>query len=298
MTSASTKTGLLQGIAAYLIWGLLPLYFQLLREVPAAQVVGHRVLWSVLLLIGLVVTLGRVAAIRAAANRRTLLLLGVSALLISINWIVYVWAVANAHVLEASLGYFINPLVNVALGAAVLRERVRPVQMAAVGLAAAGVLAMATGGGALWISLTLALSFGSYGLIRKVVAIDALGGLTIETLLLAPFAAAVLAWSWTNGAAAWGESWATDVLLAVAGVITAVPLLLFASAARRLRYATLGLLQYLAPSLVFLQAVFLFGEPLRTVHLVTFGLIWAGCAVYAWDSVRAAREEGAGKAAT
>lgn len=289
MARSETRTGLIYGVGAYLIWGLLPLYLKLLTTVTPVQVLGHRILWSALLLIVVVVALRRIGTIRTAASARVLGLLTVSALLISVNWLVYVWAVVNAHVLEAALGYFINPLVNVALGVAVLRERVRPMQGVAIGFASAGVLAMALGGGALWISLTLALSFGTYGLIRKVVAIDALGGLTIETLILAPFAAAVLAWSWMQGTAAWGTSLHLDALLAFSGVVTAVPLLLFALAARRLPYSTVGLLQYIGPSLAFLQAVLLFGEPLRPVHLVTFGLIWAGCAMYAWDSLRAAR---------
>lgn len=285
----TTRTGLLYGVAAYLIWGLLPLYLKLLRDVPAAQVLGHRILWSLGLVVLAAVTAGRMGAIRRAARGRVLLLLCASAALISLNWLVYIWAVANAHVLEASLGYFINPLVNVALGVVVLRERIRPLQAAAVALAAAGVLALALGGGALWISLTLALTFAFYGLIRKVVSIDALGGLLVETLILAPFAAAGLGYAWANGTAAWGAGVRADALLAFTGVVTAVPLLLFAAAARRLRYATVGLLQYLAPSLVFLQAVLLFGEPLRPAQLVTFGLIWTGCALYAWDSVRAVR---------
>lgn len=286
---ATAKAGILYGVCAYLIWGLLPLYLRLLHEVPATQVLGHRILWSLGLLLIAAVALKRLPAIRAAANARVLLLLAASAFLISVNWLVYIWAVANAHVLEASLGYFINPLVNVALGVAVLRERIRPVQGIAVALAVAGVLAMALGGGALWISATLALSFGGYGLIRKVVAIDPLGGLLVETLILSPFAAAALAYAAWDGSAAWGTTTRLDALLAFTGVVTAVPMVLFAAAARRLRYATVGLLQYLAPSLVFLQAMLLFGEPLRPIHLVTFGLIWAGCALYAWDSLRAAR---------
>ena len=291
MTTAAseTRTGLIQGVGACLIWGLLPLYLKLLKAVPAAQVLGQRILWSLLLLAVVVLVLRRGRAILAAARGRVLLLLTASALLISVNWLTYIWSVANGHVLDASLGYFVNPLVTVVLGVAVLRERISRVQAVAIGLAAAGVLVMAVGGGALWISLTLALSFGVYGLIRKTVAIDALGGLTIETLILAPFAAAALAWAGANGTSAWGQDWRTDALLAGTGVLTAVPLLLFASAARRLRYATVGLLQYIAPTLVFLEAVLLFGEPLRPVHVVTFGLIWVGCGLYAWDSVRASR---------
>lgn len=289
MTDRATRTGLVQGVAAYLIWGLLPLYLRLLHDVPAAQVLGHRILWSLALLAVLVVALRRGRAIRAAVKGRVLPMLCASALLISVNWLVYIWAIANGHVLEGSLGYFINPLVNVALGVAVLGERISRVQVLAVALAAAGVLAMAVGGGALWISLTLALSFGAYGLIRKTVAIDALGGLTIETLILAPFAAAALIVATRDGSAAWGGGLRIDLLLAFTGVVTAVPLLLFAAAARQLRYTTVALLQYLAPSLIFLQAVLVFGEPLTTTHAVTFALIWAGCALYAFDSLRAAR---------
>ena len=288
-TRASTRTGLIQGLVAFVIWGLLPIYLHLLRAVPATQVLGHRILWSLALLLIVVTTMRRWAAIRAALRGRVLPMLCLSAALISVNWFLYIWSVANAHVLEASLGYFINPLVNVALGVLVLRERVSRVQGVAIALAAAGVLAMAVGGGALWISLTLAVSFGLYGLIRKLVAIDALGGLTVETLLLAPFAAVALALGGATGTAAWGGGARIDLLLAFTGVATAAPLLLFAAAARRLRYSTLGLLQYIAPTLALLEAVLLFGEPLRAVHLVAFPLIWLGCGLYAWDSVRAAR---------
>lgn len=289
MTDRETRTGLLHALAAYLIWGLLPLFFKLLGTVSPLQILAHRILWSLVFLLAIVAVLRRFGTIRAAARGRVLLILCASAVLISVNWLVNIWAVGNARVLEASIGYFMNPLVNVALGVLVLRERIRPVQAAAVALAAAGVLALALGGGALWISVTLAVSFGLYGLLRKTVAIDALGGLLIETLLLAPVAAGVLAWAWWHGTAAWGGNMRLDALLAFSGVVTAIPLLLFASAARRLKYTTLGLLQYIAPAMAFAQAVFLFGEPLRPVYLVTLSLICAGCALYAWDSVRAAR---------
>ncbi|MBB4616339.1 EamA family transporter RarD [Sphingomonas abaci] len=293
MTDRDTQTdGLKLGIAAYILWGILPFYFKLLEGVPALQILAHRVLWSVLLLGVVVVTRRRVGALRAAARGRTLLLLCASATLIAINWLVYIWATQHAHVLEASLGYFINPLLNVLLGVVVLRERVSRRQTVAVGVAALGVAVMAmAGGGALWISLVLALSFGLYGLVRKVAAIDALGGLTVETLLLALPAAAVLAQAQVAGSQAFGTGTRTDLLLMAAGAITTLPLLLFAAAAKRMRYATLGLLQYIAPTLQFAQAVLLFGEPLRPVHIVTFGLIWTGCALYAADSLKQAREE-------
>ncbi|MDT8760790.1 EamA family transporter RarD [Sphingomonas psychrotolerans] len=289
-SSSPGAAGLLFGVGAYTLWGVLPLYLHLLRAVPALQVLAHRVLWSLALLAVLIAILGRVRGIVAAARGRTLLLLVGSALMIAINWIVYIWAVQNGHVLEASLGYFINPLVNVALGFAFLGERLRRLQMAAISIAAIGVIVLAvSGGGALWLSLLLAMSFGLYGLLRKVAAIDALGGLTVETLLLAPFSIALLVHAGQSGTGAFGQSGHLDLLLALAGVVTTAPLLLFAAAARRLPLATLGLLQYIAPSLQFAEAVLLFGEPVHTVHLVAFPLIWTGCALYAFDAVRAVR---------
>ena len=286
------RLGALYGIGAYAAWGLLPLYLKLFVGVPAIQILAHRVLWSLLVLALLVTVVRGWPSIRAAlAVRRTVLLLCTSAALIAVNWLVYIWAVVHGHVIEASLGYFINPLVNVAIGVAVLGERLRPVQKAAVAIAAAGVLALAlSGGSALWISILLALSFGCYGLVRKVVAVEALSGLAIETALLAPAAIVVLALAAWHGTAAFGTSPRLDGLLATTGVVTALPLLMFAAAARRMRYATLGLFQYLAPTLQFGEAVWLFGETLRPVHLLTFGCIWTGCALYAVDTLRAARK--------
>ena len=284
-----SRGGVLLAIGAYGMWGLLPLYLRLLRQVPALQVLAHRILWSLALLAVIVLVARRGAAIRAAARGRTLLLLTASAGLISVNWLIYIWSVQHAHVLEASLGYFINPLVNVALGVLVLRERIGRIQCVAIAVAAAGVAVMAAGGGgALWISLTLAVSFALYGLLRKIVAIDALGGLTIETLLLAPFCVAILAHAALAGESAFGpDDVRLDILLALAGAATAAPLLMFAAAARRMPYTALGLLQYISPTLQFAEAVLLFGEPLRPLHLVAFALIWAGCALYAWGSLRA-----------
>ena len=288
--TAPQRAGLLLGIGAYFLWGVLPLYIHLLKDVPSLQVLAHRVLWSLVLLIVIVAVLRRGPALLAAARGRTLLGLVASALLIAVNWIVYIWAVQHDHVLEASLGYFINPLVNVALGMVVLGERLRRLQGVAIAVAAIGVVILAaTGGGLLWISIALALSFGTYGLVRKIIAIDALGGLTVETLLLAPFCLALLLQAQAAGTGAWGQSLRLDLLLFFAGAVTAAPLLMFAAAARRMPYSTLGLLQYLAPTLQFLTAVLIFGEPLHTAHLITFALIWSGCALYAWDSLRAAR---------
>ncbi|SNS12245.1 chloramphenicol-sensitive protein RarD [Sphingomonas laterariae] len=285
------RRGVILAFAAYLMWGLLPLYLKQMMHVPALQIVAHRLVWSLLLLIVVVTLLGRWKGIGAALRTRgTFGMLMLSATFICFNWLIYTWAVLNGHVLEASLGYFINPLVNVALGMIFLKEQLRRVQGVAVALAALGVAVMAFAqGGAVWISLTLALSFGLYGLVRKVISIDALGGLTVETALLAPLAIAFLGWTTLQGDNRFGIDRATDLFLIGGGVVTALPLLLFAAAARKLRYATIGLIQYLAPTLVFFQGVLLFGEALTTVHIITFGLIWTGLLIYAADSLRAGR---------
>jgi chloramphenicol-sensitive protein RarD len=286
----TTRNGLILGIGAYVSWGLLPLYLKLLVTVPPVQVLAHRVLWSLILLVVVVAALRRARGVWTAARGRTLLLLCGSATLIAGNWLVYIWATQHGHVLEASLGYFINPLLNVVLGVALLGERVRPVQAVAVGIAAVGVVVMAVGGAAqIGIPLALAFTFGFYGLIRKVAAIDALGGLTVETALLALPALAVLGQASAAGTAAWGASGRLDLLLVLAGAVTAAPLLMFAAAAKRLRFTTIGLLQYIGPTIQFALAVLVFGEALQTYHLVTFALIWAGCLLYALDSLRAAR---------
>lgn len=284
------RSGLAMGLAAYALWGLLPLYIHALRTVPPLQFLAHRVLWSLVLVVAIVLLLRRGRALVVAARGRTLALLLLSALLIALNWAIYIWSVDTGHVIEASLGYFINPLVNVALGVAVLGERVRALQLAAILVAAVGVIALAvTGGGALWISLALAVTFALYGLVRKVAAIDALGGLTVETVLLAPPAALLLVHASIQGNGAFGLDTRTDLMLAFAGVVTAVPLLLFAAAARRLPLVTIGLLQYVAPTIQFLLAVLVFGERVAPVDWIAFPLIWAGCLIYAYDGIRAAR---------
>jgi len=284
------RSGLVMGFAAYALWGLLPLYIHALRAVPPLQFLAHRVLWSLVLVVAIVLLLRRGRALLAAARWRTLALLAASAALIGFNWAVYIWSVGTGHVIEASLGYFINPLVNVALGVAVLGERLRIPQLAAILVAAAGVIVLAVGGGgALWISLALAVTFALYGLVRKIAAIDALGGLTVETSLLAPPAALLLVHASMQGNGAFGHDPRIDLMLAFAGIATAIPLLLFAAAARRLPLVTLGLLQYVAPTIQFLLAVLVFGERVAPVDWIAFPLIWAGCLIYAYDGIRAAR---------
>ncbi len=290
MTNNAARGGLLLGLGAYAMWGVLPLYFRWLGGVPALEVLAHRVVWSLALLVIVVTAMRRWPAIRAAVTVRTMTMLAASALLIGTNWLIYIWAVNNHQTLAASLGYFINPLVNVALGVAVLGERLRRWQGVAIAVASIGVVAMALGAiNTLWISLTLALSFGFYGLVRKTVAIDSLGGLLIETALLTPPSLIYLLVVAQDGGGAFGGDAVLNTKLVLLGGITAAPLLMFAAAARRLPYSSLALLQYLAPTLQFIVAVVVFGEALRPLHFLVFGLIWAGCALFAWDSVRAAR---------
>lgn len=284
----SARAGIMYGLGAYFIWGCLPVFFKLLADVAPAELVAQRVIWSVLFLAVLVVLKRRVGEIRAAfANPRAILILMCTALLIGANWLIYVWAVVNHHVLESSLGYFLNPLVNVAMGVLILKEKLGRAQMVAVALAGIGVTVLAIGAGSgLWISLSLALSFAAYGLLRKIAPVDSLVGLSVETLLLCPLAIGYVAYLQWGGQLAFGQDAGTSALLASAGVVTAVPLLLFAAAARLLPYAKLGLLQYLSPTLQFLLAVAVYGEPLTQAHLICFGFIWTGLVIFAASGLR------------
>jgi chloramphenicol-sensitive protein RarD len=289
--------GVLHAALAYVLWGLFPIYLRLLAGVPALDVLVHRVVWSLLFLLALLAVRRQWAWLRdTLARPRVIGAFAVSALLLSVNWLTYIWAVNHGHVIDASLGYFITPLVNVLLGSTVLHERLRPVQWTAVALAAAGVLWLALQGGSLpWIALVLAVSFGGYGLLRKTAPLGALEGLTLETMLLAPFAFALLAWEMahTGGSFPSPNAW-TNVLLVGIGPVTAVPLLLFAAGARRIRMATLGLLQYVAPSIQFGLGVWLFAEPFSPTRLTGFCLIWLALAVYSvegWRQTQLARPE-------
>jgi chloramphenicol-sensitive protein RarD len=283
--------GVLSGLGAYGIWGFFPMFWKTLGHVPAFEVLAHRIVWACLLLgLAVVAMRRRRPLLQALSSRRVVGTLALTTLLIAANWLVFIWAVNSGRVLETSLGYFINPLVNVLLGVVFLKERLRPWQMAAVGLAAAGVLVLtAAQGTAPWASLVLGFTFGFYGLLRKRCPVDGIVGLTIETALLAPFAAAWLLW--LGGDGAFGRDGATDLLLIVGGLLTTLPLLLFVAAAHRLRLATVGLLQYIAPTLHFILAVALYGEPLTAAHLVTFACIWGGIALYVGDTVRASSRQ-------
>ena len=290
---AIDRKGLTLGIAAYGLWGVLPIYFKALRAIPSVDIVAHRIVWSVPILALLLSVLSAWKEVKTALrNRRAMILLGVTALLIGGNWLLYVYAVNSGHILAGSLGYYLNPLANVLLGRIVLKEKLSWLQWAAVGLAAAGIAALAAGAlSQLWISMTLCLSFASYGLLRKIAPVDAVAGLAIETTLLAPFAALWLIWSYGSGQATFGTSSTDIVLIAIAGVVTTVPLLLFTAAARLLPYSTLGMLQFLAPTLQFLIAVLLYGEPFTTAHAIAFSAIWAALGLYVLAIMRHARAE-------
>jgi chloramphenicol-sensitive protein RarD len=286
-----SRSGLALGLGAYLLWGVLPLYFKAIGHVGALEIVAHRIIWSLFFLAALLTVAKRWPAIATAlATPRVLLTLAVTAVLIGVNWLVYIYAVVTGHVLEGSLGYYLNPLVNVLLGVVLLKEKLTMMQKVAVFLAAAGVAVLAAGAGsAIWISLTLAASFALYGYLRKVATVDSLEGLSIETAFLAPLALGWIVWLQLSGTGAFLESGGTDVLLVLGGAITAIPLLLFTAAARRLPYSTLGFLQYVAPSLQFLLAVLVFGEPLTTAHIVCFAAIWTALAIFIVEGIRGVR---------
>jgi chloramphenicol-sensitive protein RarD len=287
--------GLGYGVLAYLIWGFFPVYFKALGGVPALQVVCHRIVWSVLFLWIIIIWRGGWRTVRDAfRDRRAVALLTVSALLIATNWLVFIIAVGHAQVIQSSLGYFITPFVSVLLGFFFFQERLRRLQLLSLVLAAIGVLLLTIQYGRFpWVALILALTFGSYGLFRKIVTVDSLTGLTVETLILGPLALAYLLYvSWHGNGAFLTMGAQTTFLILLAGVVTAVPLLLFASAARRLRLATIGFLQYITPTMHFLLAVLLYKEPFTQAHLASFLFIWGGLCCYsydAWRGMRAAR---------
>lgn len=286
------RRGLLAAIAAYVMWGLFPLYWILLKGVPALQIIAHRVLWCGVFVVGWLAISEGFGWLRGSlASRRSAGLLLLSSLLISSNWGIYIWAVTHGHVVDASLGYFINPLVSVLLGVLVLHERLNRVQWLAVAIAAAGVSWLALRHGQPpWIALSLALTFGFYGLIRKVVAVDAVPGLAIESLFLLLPALAWLGWSEVAGSGGFGHGgWQRDALLVFGGALTALPLIGYAYGARRIPYTLVGLLQYISPSLQLLCGVLLLGESFSRDQAIGFGCIWLALAIYAADGWRRSR---------
>lgn len=284
--------GLAAAATAFLIWGLLPLYLRALSSVPVLQLTASRLVWGCVFAFGWIAVRGEHASIRQAlAHPRVRWLLCLSATLISINWVTYVWGIATHHVVETSLGYFINPLVNVLIGVVILRERLNAAQWIAVAIAAAGVLWLTwSAGQPPWISLTLAFSFGLYGLVRKLVQVDALAGLTTETLLLLPIGLGYLIWCEIAGIGLSHQGLGTNLLLAAGGPLTAVPLVLFAYGARRIPLSTVGLLQYMAPTLQLILAVLVFGEAFTGPRVLGFVLIWTALAIYATDGLWRSRK--------
>jgi len=285
--AAAARRGVLAATAAFVIWGLFPMYLRPLTDVPPLEILAHRIAWCLLFVFGWLAWKGRLHEVATAFRDRGVLgRLVLSAALIAVNWGLYVWAVTHERVLEASLGYFIGPLVNVMLGVVALQERLNPRQWTAVALAAVGVAWLTLAAGGLpWVSLALAVSFGIYGLVRKVVNVGAVPGLAIETLLLAPLALAFLAWLESRGAGTFGQPpLHVSVLLAGSGLITALPLALFATGARLIPYSVVGLITYIGPSLQLLLGVFLYGEPFAGARAVGFCIIWAGIAVFVADS--------------
>jgi chloramphenicol-sensitive protein RarD len=292
MTEATrTRSGVILGLGAYLWWGAVPLYFKALSAVEPTEVVAHRILWSLLLLAMLLTLWRRWPAFAAAlAQRRVMLVLATTALLISGNWLVYIWAVVNDHVMAASLGYYLNPLVNVLLGVVLLKERMTRLQLFSVLLAGGAVAALAIGAASsLWISLALAGTFSLYGLLRKVAPVESVEGLAIETLVLSPLAAGWILWLNLQGTATADLHGFAGFLLAMSGAVTAFPLLMFNAAAKRMTFSTLGLLQYVSPTIQLLLAVLLFNEPMRTAHLISFALIWIALLLFAAEGVRSSR---------
>lgn len=285
---AKAQAGLTFGIAAYGLWGLLPIYFKWLQAVPAVAIVAHRIVWSMVALAVLILAMRGMGEVRTALRHRgTLKLLITTAVLIAINWLVYVYAVNSGYILAGSLGYYLNPLANILLGYFVLKEPLSRVQWLAVAIAAAGVSVLAAGAlSTLWISLTLCISFSLYGLLRKISHVDATAGLTVETAILLPLAAGWLLFNSGGRAPVWGTDTTEFLLLVGTGAVSTLPLLLFTAAARRLRYSTLGILQFIAPTLQFLVAVFLYDEAVTTAHAIAFAAIWTAAVLYLISSWR------------
>lgn len=292
------QTGILYAIAAHLMWGLFPLYFKTLQSIPPLELMLQRLIWSALFLAALMTALRRWRWLVDLRQRPKVIgATAASAMFLSLNWYLYVWAVNNGHIIESSLGYFINPLVNVLLGYVVLKERLRPVQWTAISLAALGVLWLTWFNGHLpWIALTLAGSFGIYGLLRKTGALGAMEGLTMETLLLLPFGlTGLFMLTREQGSGFAAASTSLQWLVVASGPITAIPLLFFAAAARRLPLSLLGILQYVGPSMQFLIGVFVYHEAFDQARLLGFAAIWAALVVYSleslWQSKRVASAE-------
>lgn len=289
---SESRRGTVLGLAAYVAWGVFPLFFPLLEPAGAIEILAHRVLWS-LALVGLVLLIRSRSLRTLPRSRRQRWLLVAAAVLIAVNWGVYIWGVNNHHVVETSLGYFVNPLVSVALGVVILGERLRATQWAAVGLATVGVVVLAVDSGRVpWIALVLAASFGTYGLVKKIVGVPAVEGLVVETAVLTPVALAYVVAGGIAGTTTFTSHGVDHTFLLIsAGVITAIPLLAFAGAAARVPLSRLGLMQYLTPTMQFLIGVLVKHEPLPLGRLVGFGIVWVALAVFTVDTATNRRRQ-------
>lgn len=296
--SEQARAGLIFGLFAYFLWGVLPIYFKWLDGISAIDIVAHRVIWSLPFLAVLVMATRGWSQIRAALrDRKTIGLLLATSVLIAINWLLYVYAVVSGHILAGSLGYYLNPLMNIVLGRFILHERLTRLQWSAVAVAAVGVAVLAAGAGTtLWISLTLCVTFATYGLLRKVTAVDSIAGLSIETALLFPLALGWILLGVGAGRPVFGSTVEQGWLLVLAGIVSTTPLLLFTAAARRLRYSTLGMLQFLAPTLQFVIAVVVYDEAFTTAHAIAFGAIWTALILYTTSLLRDLRAQRAAAA--
>lgn len=288
MDAKQTRQGVLLALAAYFIWGIAPAYFKLIHTVPADEILTHRVIWSFFFMVALITVTRQWRGLKILCRTpKKIAMLALSAVLVGGNWLLFIWAVNNQHMLEASLGYFINPLVNIVLGMLFLGERFRRMQWVAVMLAVCGVLVQLWTFGSLpIIALGLAFSFAFYGLVRKKIAVDALTGMLVETLWLLPLAAIYLFGIADSATSHLGQNpWTLNLLLMAAGIVTTVPLLCFTGAATKLRLSTLGFFQYIGPTLMFLLAVTFYGETPGSDKMVTFGFIWVALAVFVLDAI-------------
>ncbi len=288
-SESAARTGLIYGLTAYGLWGIVPLYFKAVTAVPAEEILAHRIVWSAILLLGILCATGRTAALIAVfRSRQALILLGLSTLFIAVNWYVFIYSVMSNQMLQASLGYFILPLVNVAIGTIFFGERMRLPQWFALVFVVGGVAVLILWLGLFpWIALTLAITFSIYGVIRKHAPVDGTVGLAVETLLLAPIAAGFLILWRNEGRLVFGQqSWEIDGLLILSGLVTTIPLICFAQAVRRLRIVTIGFLQYISPTVQFLLAIALYNERFPREYQVGYTLIWCGLAVFVGDATR------------
>ncbi|MBI4404840.1 MAG: EamA family transporter RarD [Deltaproteobacteria bacterium] len=275
-------------MSAFTLWGVFPIYFRALQSVPTFEILCHRIFWSVLSLAVFLILFTRLSGLKQMFSRPKLLMgLALSAVLIASNWLTYIWAISVHRALETSLGYFINPIVSIILGMLILKERLKPIQLTAVIIALIAVAILTISYGSFpWIAFTLAFTFGFYGLVRKLLAVDPMNGLFVESLLLFPLAVAALLFMNHQGSLAYLSNGSmVTALLTLAGIVTVIPLWLFVVAAKRLNLSTVGFLQYIAPTLQFLIAVFVFKEPFTSLHLLVFGLIWFALALYSLDSI-------------